>query len=97
MLGLLGIGVLWLFLSLLAASYAHRLRRPVILYFIVSLVLSPLIAFIALLVEGENTKEAKEEHPSNQVDELIKLSALLDKGRITQEEYISQKDKLINS
>lgn len=49
----------WLILSICCGMYASKLKRSGFCWFLISLILSPLIAFILLVVMGESS-EAKE-------------------------------------
>ena len=52
--------VIWLALSILAGIIANRKGRSGIGFFLLSLVLSPLVGIIAALVAGQNTRRVEE-------------------------------------
>jgi hypothetical protein len=56
----MGIFVIWLALSILAGIIANQKGRSGIGFFLLSLVLSPLVGIIAALVAGQNTRRVEE-------------------------------------
>lgn len=49
--------VLWIILTPLVGVMASKKNRSILGYMLISVLLSPLVAFIALLVVGENTQK----------------------------------------
>lgn len=49
--------LLWLILSILVAVFANNRGKSGILYFILSVVLSPLLSFLIALIAGDSTKQ----------------------------------------
>lgn len=113
--------VFWFALAILAGVYANKLNRSGFGYFLLSLFLTPILGFVALLVLGEvkveilkkpkyftdeelqqgklcvdDDLEEVNETMSN-IDDLFKLSQLLEKELITKDEFETLKIKLLNS
>ena len=81
----IGVGIIWLILAILVGVYASRKGSSGFGYFILSIILSPLIGFlIALLI--------KEKKPA--IEELKNAKLLFDEGIITEEEYNKKKETL---
>lgn len=92
------ISLLFVF-SMLCGAYAHTLDRGFLGYFLLSMVLSPIIVFILLLIIGkkntENIVVVEQKVTTTNIDELMKLGELLEKGLISKEEFETQKAKLL--
>src|SRR5262245_63393128 len=80
----MGIFVIWLALSILAGIIANQKGRSGIGFFLLSLVLSPLVGIIAALVAGRNTRRieaqqiASHEHKRcTYCEEIIRQEAMV--------------------
>lgn len=70
---------------------------------ILSLLISPLITLIVLIALGKNEKAKEnmnvnkiEQNNDDNIDKLVELSELYEKGLLTKEEYELKKKELLN-
>ena len=75
-MGLLGLIVTWLFLSLAAGMYAKRINRSATARALFSLLLSPLLAFVFLLVLGAKDSDQIDRVPCPFCAEPVRVSAI---------------------
>lgn len=88
--------VVWLVLAALVGWIASSRGRNGFVWFGISLLLSPLLGLIGVLLSGTKTPAATVQAPVIGVaDELTKLAALRDNGTISSEEYESQRARLL--
>ena len=97
----------WIVLSVLCGIYASNKGKSFFGYFILAILLSPLIGFVAAMIAKDESKSLKsntisdEDSQVNQKsnisvsDEIIKLNELKEKGILTEEEFNEQKKKLL--
>jgi hypothetical protein len=57
----MGLFLLWLILAMLVGAYANTKGRSFFGFFLLSVVLSPLIGFLAALIAGPNTQRIEDE------------------------------------
>ncbi len=100
----------WIVLSFVVAVIAANRGRSVFGFFLLSLVLSPIISGIILVsspvIEPEEDDDRGRDEPAEQpaarpvqlstADELMKLAALRDKGVLTEDEFAGQKRRLLS-
>jgi biotin transporter BioY len=84
----------WLIWSGLVGWIASTRGRNPVAWFTLSVLLSPLLGLIAVLVVGKATPDVAV-HPASAADEIAKLAALRDAGTITSEEFERQKTALL--
>ena len=82
----------WLVLSILAGAYANSKKRSGFGWFLISIVLSPLISFIILAIISTKTTA-----PKSLEARLAEIDQLLEKGTITQDEYALKRKAIIES
>jgi len=99
--------LIWIVLAILSGMYANKLNRSGFGYFLLSFIGTPVLGFAILLVLGENKdikktlsnwkdfpKDTQQQEQKTNIDNLVKLSELLEKGRITKEEFEIEKSKI---
>lgn len=86
--------ILWIILSILAGYYATTKGRSFLAILFISLFLSPLVGFITAIIIPSFKNKLSETKVKDNTDKLIELSKMLEKGLITEEEFISLKSKL---
>ena len=74
--------IIWLFLSGVAAVIASRKGRSGILFFLLSIILSPLIGIIGAVVVGENRAIAEEKQLSSGENKKCKFCAEIIKMKL---------------
>lgn len=82
----------WVIFSSLAGYYATTKRRSGIGWFLFSMVLSPLIALIFLLI-----LPGRESTNNSLKSKLLEIEKLRDDGLITEDEYASKRKLIIES
>ena len=97
----------WIVLSVLCVIYASNKGKSFFGYFILAILLSPLIGFVAAMIAKDESKSLKSNTISDEdsqvkqksnisvSDEIIKLNELKEKGILTEEEFTEQKNKLL--
>jgi hypothetical protein len=95
--------ILWIIIALIIPYFLAADDREIGfgLAFLACLLLSPVIGLIIILLSKEKKPEVKTFYrptpqPISQADELTKFKKLLDEGTITQEEFDTQKRKILN-
>jgi mannose/fructose/N-acetylgalactosamine-specific phosphotransferase system component IIC len=83
--------LLYLLFCALVGRFASNRGRSAGMWFLVALLISPLIALLIVLVMGEGDRAPI----VGAADEIAKLAALRDSGAITPEEYEGQKQALL--
>jgi len=73
---LLGLVVAWLLLSMAAGMYAKRINRSATGWALFSLLLSPLLAFVFLLVLGARESDKIDRVPCPFCAEPVRVSAI---------------------
>jgi hypothetical protein len=88
--------VAWVVLSAIPAWIASTKGRSPLTWFVVALLISPLLAFIIVIVVGPGSDSSQASPPAIGVaDEISKLVALRDAGTLTADEYERQKAGLL--
>jgi hypothetical protein len=82
----------WLVLSILAGAYANSKKRSGFGWFLISIVLSPIISFIILAILANKTTA-----PKSLEARLVEIDQLRNKGTITQDEYELKRKAIIES
>lgn len=96
-MGSIEVLIIWVGLALVVGYAATQKGRSFGLYALLSLLLSPLIALIILVVSG-NAQQVVAPAPASAVgvaSELEKLTQLRDQGHITDEEFARQRAILL--
>lgn len=96
-MGLLEIGVFWLFLAGLVGWAATTKGKNGLTWFLLALLISPLIAGIIVMVSPAAAKAGPPAAVVGVADELGKLATLRDNGTITPEEFERQRTLLLGS
>ena len=97
--------IIWLAFSIFAGMVASNKNRSFFGYFMLSVVLSPLIGFVAALivtdknetaaeVEIQKTKPKDDSKTSEGANKLQELNSLKEQGFITEEEFEEKEKKL---
>ena len=73
---MLGLVIAWLLLSMAAGMYAKRINRNATVWALLALLLSPVLAFVFLLVLGEKTSDQIDRVPCPFCSETIPISAV---------------------
>lgn len=100
--------ILWLAFSLVVANSANKSGRSYNLFLIISVIFSPVVGGIVLAIanavrEEKSLSNEAEEKKSNldsyisKADALKKYKELLDDGVITQEEFETKKQQILDS
>lgn len=89
--GYVEILIVWLIVAALVGWFAASRGRSGLVWFLLALVLSPLLVGIVLLIVGPGPVAATGRPVIGVADELTKLAALRDAGTITAEEYERQR------
>lgn len=88
--------VIWLVFCGLVAIAAKNKGRSAAGWFVLAFLISPLIAGIAVLLVGPGRSAIPVPPvPANIGDELSKFAALRDSGTITEDEFATQKTRLL--
>lgn len=99
----MAVALFWIGVSFAAAIYAKRLNRSNVTWFFISLIFSPLLAFILLLSMGENEdgiiKTNLTSNPIEVSDDLLKifkdLSTLRKSDLLSEEELQDKKENFM--
>jgi uncharacterized membrane-anchored protein len=84
--------LIWLILSIVAGAYAQSKNRSGFGWFLLSILLSPIIILIILAILSNRTTP-----PKSLEARLEEIAALRDKGMITQDEYELKRKAIIES
>jgi uncharacterized membrane protein len=89
---------LWCFFAYLVAAFAEKGGHSYGGFFLLSLLTSPLIAWmVALFVEDRRTpRSVTVEGGSDRVDRLAKLAELRQAGALTEEEFAAEKARVLS-
>lgn len=95
---IIGAFVLWIWalIDIITSRFNEDLMQVVWLLVVFFL---PFVGVIIYLLVGRSMKRAlrpDDQVPNHRYDQLGKLKALLDEGVITQEEFQSEKEKILN-
>ncbi len=82
----------WLILSIVAGAYANSKNRSGFGWFLLSILLSPIITLIILAILSNRTTP-----PKSLEARLSEIAELRDKGTITQDEYELKRKAIIES
>jgi|LauGreDrversion4_2_1035121.scaffolds.fasta_scaffold318553_3 hypothetical protein len=82
----------WLILSIVAGAYANSKNRSGFGWFLISIILSPIISLIILAILSNRTTS-----PKSLEARLSEIAELRDKGTITQDEYELKRKAIIES
>ena len=82
----------WLILSIVAGAYANSKNRSGFGWFLLSILLSPIITLIILAILSNRTTS-----PKSLEARLGEIAELRDKGTITQDEYELKRKAIIES
>jgi hypothetical protein len=82
----------WLILSIVAGAYANSKNRSGFGWFLLSIILSPIITLIILAILSNRTTP-----PKSLEARLGEIAELRDKGTITQDEYELKRKAIIES
>ena len=82
----------WLILSIVAGAYANSKNRSGFGWFLLSILLSPIITLIILAILSNRTTP-----PKSLEARLVEIAELRDKGTITQDEYELKRKAIIES
>jgi hypothetical protein len=82
----------WLILSIVAGAYAKSKNRSGFGWFLLSILLSPIITLIILAILSNRTTP-----PKSLEARLVEIAELRDKGTITQDEYELKRKAIIES
>ena len=82
----------WLILSIVAGAYANSKNRSGFGWFLLSILLSPIITLIILAILSNRTTP-----PKSLEARLGEIAELRDKGTITQDEYDLKRKAIIES
>lgn len=85
---------IWALIDIITSRFNEDLMQVIWLLVVFFL---PFVGVIIYLLIGRSMKRAPHNHiPDQKYDHLGKLKALLDEGVITQEEFESEKEKILN-
>jgi hypothetical protein len=99
--------IIWLAFSIFAGMVASNKNRSFLGYFMLSIVLSPLIGFVAALiatdknshsqkVEFQKSKPKDDSKTSEGANKLQELNSLKEQGFITEEEFEEKRKKIVS-
>lgn len=95
--------VIWVFLGIITAMVASNKNRSTFLWLILGLLFGIFSLIVILILKPikdpvpvkKVVKKAMPKPKPSTADEITKLSELLEKGHITEEEFKAQKEKIL--
>ena len=66
------------------------------LSFVIALLTTPVVGLIVTVLSNKNTSEINSSSTGNISDELLKLNELKEKGVLTEDEFVKQKNRILN-
>lgn len=97
----LGVIITWIVLAVGVGAYAERKGHSALAYTIASLLLSPLIGFVAAYFEEDKlaatrSSPATQQPQPGRVDDLARLAGLRDSGALSADEFEREKQRILS-